>query len=181
MRKITKLFLIIFATTTVSITASSDAKPPSKIEQKLAKMGVTLYELPTPTASYVRAVRSGNLVFLSGHGPMKPDGSNVTGKLGQDLSVEEGKQAARYTAIALLSALKEELGDLDQVQRIVKVHGMVNAAPDFTNHSQVMNGFSDFMVEVFGDAGKHARAAVGMGSLPGNMAVEIEMVVEVKK
>ena len=142
-------------------------------------MGITLYKLPAPTASYVRAVRSGNLVFLSGHGPMKPDGTNVTGKLGQDLSVEEGQQAARYTAIVLLSALKEELGDLDQVRRIVRVHGMVNATPDFTDHSLVMNGFSDLMAEVFGEVGKHARAAVGMASLPGNIAVEIEMVVEV--
>lgn len=179
MKRIITLFLILFATNAVSVAALPTVGPPGKIEQKLAEMGITLYELPTPTASYVRAVRSGNLIFLSGHGPMKPDGSNVTGKLGQDLSVEEGQQAARYTAIALLSALKEEIGDLDRAQRIVKVHGMVNATPDFTDHSQVMNGFSDFMVEVFGDAGKHARAAVGMGSLPGNMAVEIEMVVEV--
>jgi enamine deaminase RidA (YjgF/YER057c/UK114 family) len=157
-----------------------EAQAQGNIEKKLQTMGITLYELPAPTASYVRAVRSGNLVFLSGHGPMKPDGSNVTGKLGQDLSVEEGQQAARYTAIALLSALREEIGDLDQVQRIVKVHGMVNATPDFTDHSLVMNGFSDLMAEVFGDAGKHARAAVGMASLPGNIAIEIEMVVEVK-
>ncbi len=176
MKKIITLFLTLSATTVVSFAQSS-----GKIEQKLQELDVTLYKLPAPTASYVRAVRSGNLIFLSGHGPMKPDGTNVTGKLGQDLSVEEGQQAARYTAIALLSALKEELGDLDEVQRIVKVHGMVNAIPDFTDHSQVMNGCSDFLVEVFGDAGKHARAAVGMASLPGNIAVEIEMVVEVKE
>ncbi|MGB3851850.1 MAG: RidA family protein [Tunicatimonas sp.] len=174
MKKIVTLFLALFATIVVSFAQSS-----GKVEQKLAELGITLYELPAPTASYVRAVRSGNLVFLSGHGPMKPDGTNVTGKLGQDLSVEEGQQAARYTAIALLSALKKELGDLDQVQRIVKVHGMVNATPDFTDHSQVINGFSDLMAEVFGESGKHARAAVGMASLPGNIAVEIEMVVEV--
>ena len=171
--------LLMLSLLLVTICPAQSTTAPGKIEQKLAELGVTLYELPAPTASYVRAVRSGNLVFLSGHGPMKPDGSNVTGKLGQDLSVEEGQQAARYTAIALLSALKEELGDLDQVQRIVKVHGMVNATPDFTDHSRVMNGFSDLMAEVFGEAGKHARAAVGMASLPGNIAVEIEMVVEV--
>ncbi len=176
MKKIVTLFLALFATIVVSFAQSS-----GKVEQKLAELDITLYELPAPTASYVRAVRSGNLVFLSGHGPTKPDGTNVTGKLGKDLSVEEGQQAARYTAIALLSALKEELGDLDQVQRIVKVHGMVNATPDFTDHSQVINGFSDLMAEVFGEAGKHARAAVGMASLPGNIAVEIEMVVEVKE
>lgn len=175
MKKFAILFLTLFVTTVVSAT-----EPPGKVEQKLADMGVTLYKLPAPTANYVRAVRTGNLIFLAGHGPMKPDGTNVTGKLGQDLSVEEGQQAARYTAIALLSALKEEIGDLDQVARIVKVHGMVNCTPEFTDHSQVMNGFSDFMAEVFGEAGKHARAAVGMNSLPGNIAVEIEMVVEVQ-
>ena len=175
--KRTALVLLLISLAPLSYAQSTT--PPGKIEQKLQAMGITLYEMPAPTASYVRAVRSGNLVFLSGHGPMKPDGTNVTGKLGQDLSVEEGQQAARYTAIALLSALKEELGDLDQVQRIVRVHGMVNATPNFTDHSLVMNGFSDLMAEVFGDAGKHARAAVGMVSLPGNIAVEIEMVVEV--
>ena len=175
MKKFATLFLTLFVTTVVSAT-----EPPGKIEQKLADMGVTLYELSAPTANYVRAVRTGNLIFLSGHGPMRPNGTNVTGKLGQDLSVEEGQQAARYTAIALLSALKEEVGDLDQVERIVKVHGMVNCTPEFIDHSQVMNGFSDFIAEVFGEAGKHARAAVGMNALPGNIAVEIEMVVEVQ-
>ena len=174
--KRTALVLLFISLALLSYAQSTT---PGKIEQKLQAMGITLYEMPAPTASYVRAVRSGNLIFLSGHGPMKPDGSNVTGKLGQDLSVKEGQQAARYTAVALLSALKEELGDLDQVQRIVRVHGMVNATPDFTDHSLVMNGFSDLMAEVFGKAGKHARAAVGMASLPGNIAVEIEMVVEV--
>lgn len=176
-----KIVLMLLVSSTLFSYAQSPTAALGKVEQKLADLGVTLYELPAPTASYVRAVRSGNLVFLSGHGPMKPDGTNVTGKLGQDLSVEEGQQAARYTAIALLSALKAELGNLDQVQRIVKVHGMVNATPDFTDHSQVMNGCSDFLVKVFGETGKHARAAVGMGSLPGNIAVEIEMVVEVKE
>ncbi len=176
--KRTALVLLLISLALLSYAQSTT---PGKIEQKLQAMGITLYQLPAPTASYVRAVRSGNLVFLSGHGPMKPDGTNVTGKLGKDLSLKEGQQAARYTAIALLSALKEKLGNLDQVQRIVKVHGMVNATPDFTDHSQVINGCSDFLVEVFGDAGKHARAAVGMASLPGNIAVEIEMVVEVKE
>ena len=175
MKKFATLLLTFFVTTVVSAI-----EPPGKIERKLADMGVTLYELPAPTANYVRAVRSGNLIFLSGHGPMRLNGTNVTGKLGQDLSVEEGQQAARYTAIALLSALKEEVGDLDQVARIVKVHGMVNCTPEFTDHSQVMNGFSDFIAEVFGEAGKHARAAVGMNALPGNIAVEIEMIVEVQ-
>ncbi|WP_424581134.1 RidA family protein [Tunicatimonas sp.] len=176
MKTSTMLFIAVLTV----LSSSAFVNPPVDIEQKLQEMGVTLYEMPAPTANYVRAVRSGNLIFLAGHGPMKPDGENVTGKLGKDLSIEEGKEAARYTAIALLSSLKEEIGDLDQISRIVKVHGMVNSTPDFTDHSQVINGFSDFMVELFGESGKHARAAVGMGSLPGNIAVEIEMVVEVK-
>ena len=150
------------------------------IEQKLQDMGVELYDLPAPAANFVRAVRTGNLVFLAGHGPVTPDGHYVTGKLGQDLTIEEGQQAARYTAITLLSALKGEIGDLDKVSRIVKVHGMVNGTTDFIQQPQVMNGFSDFIVEVFGEKGKHARAAVGMGSLPNNIAVEIEMIVEVE-
>lgn len=150
------------------------------IEQKLADMGVELYDMPAPEANFVRAVRTGNLVFLAGHGPLKPDGTSVTGKLGKDLSIEEGQEAARYTGIALLSALKAEIGNLDKVSRIVKVHGMVNGTTDFAEQPKVMNGFSDFIVEVFGEKGKHARAAVGMGSLPSNIAVEIEMVVEVQ-
>lgn len=149
------------------------------IEQKLKDMGVELYELPAPEANFVRAVRTGNLIFLAGHGPVTPEGNYVTGKLGKDLSIEEGQEAARYTGITLLSALKTEIGDLDKVTRVVKVHGMVNGTTDFTQQSTVMNGFSDFIVEVFGEKGKHARAAVGMGSLPNNIAVEIEMIVEV--
>ncbi|MGD1890227.1 MAG: RidA family protein [Cyclobacteriaceae bacterium] len=151
----------------------------SDIEQKLADMGVELYDLPEPTANFVRAVKTGNLVFLAGHGPWTTEGKYITGKLGQDLTIEEGQEAARLVGITLLSALKAEIGDLDKVSRIVKVHGMVNGTTDFTQQPQVMNGFSDFIVEVFGEKGKHARAAVGMGSLPSNIAVEIEMVVEV--
>ncbi len=151
------------------------------IEQKLKDMGVELYDLPAPEANFVRAVRTGNLVFLAGHGPVTPEGNYITGKLGKDLSIEEGQQAARYTGITLLSALKAEIGDLDKVSRIVKVHGMVNGTTDFIEQPQVMNGFSDFIVEVFGEKGKHARAAVGMGSLPNNIAVEIEMIVEVEE
>ncbi len=160
---------------------ASVVQPDSDIEQKLADMGVELYDLPQPEANFVRAVQTGNLVFLAGHGPWTPEGNYVTGKLGQDLTIEEGQEAARLVAITLLSALKAEIGDLDKVSRIVKVHGMVNGTTDFTQQPQVMNGFSDFIVEVFGDKGKHARAAVGMGSLPSNIAVEIEMVVEVTK
>lgn len=176
------LFSVLFSLVAVYVPARASNPPENDVEARLKEMGVTLYELPPPIANYVRAVRTGNLVFMAGHGPSKPDGTRVTGKVGKDLSIEEGQEAARYAAIALLSSLKAEIGDLNQVSRIVKVHGMVNAPADFTQQSQVMNGFSDFMVEVFGeDTGKHARAAVGMGSLPLNMAVEIEMIVELKE
>jgi len=149
------------------------------VEERLAGLNIELGEPTPPVANYVKAVRTGNLVFLSGHGPDRPDGGLVTGKVGSDLTLEEGREAARLTAISLLSSLKAEIGDLNRVRRVVKVTGMVNAEPDFTQQPQVINGFSDLMVEVFGDRGKHARAAVGMGSLPSNIAVEIDAVVEI--
>jgi enamine deaminase RidA (YjgF/YER057c/UK114 family) len=148
-------------------------------ESQLAKLGIELPEAANPVANYVNAVQTGNLVFLAGKGPKNADGEYVTGKLGEDLTVEEGYQAARLVGINQLAVLKAELGNLNRVKRIVKVLGMVNAAPDFGNQPEVVNGFSDLMVEVFGERGKHARAAVGMGSLPRGIAVEIEMVVEV--
>jgi len=150
------------------------------IEAKLKKMGIELPVLGEPVANYVHAVTSNNWVFLAGKGPKKDDGKNIVGKLGKDLTVEEGYEAAKWAGINLLAALKGEIGDLNRVTRIIKVKGMVNAVPEFTDHSKVINGFSDLMVEVFGDKGKHARAAVGMSSLPGNMAVEIEVVVEIE-
>ncbi len=150
------------------------------VEQKLKELGIVLPELSKPVANYVHAVRTGNLIFLAGKGPRKADGTYVTGKLGKDLTIEEGYAAARLTAINQLAVLKAEIGDLNNVHRIVKVFGMVNAAPDFMEHPKVINGFSDLMVAVFGDKGRHARAAVGMGSLPFNTAVEIEMIVEVE-
>ncbi len=151
------------------------------IEAKLADMNI---ELPTPKspsgANIVRAVRSGNLLFLSGKGPSLPNGKNVKGKLGADLDTNEGYDAAKLVAINQLGVLKAEVGDLNKVVRLVKVFGMVNAVPDYTEHSQVINGFSDLMIEVFGERGKHARAAVGMSSLPGDIAVEVDLVVEVR-
>ena len=150
------------------------------VEERLASLNITLTEPPKPMANYVNSVRTGNLVFMAGKGPRKPDGTNVVGKVGTDLTIEEGYEAARLTAIAQLSALKAEIGDLNKVVRIVKVKGMVNAGPGFGNQPEVINGFSDLMVEVFGNRGKHARAAVGMGSLPRNIACEIEMIVEVQ-
>ncbi len=149
------------------------------VEARIKELGIVLPEVGAPVANYVNTVRTGNLVFTSGKGPQKTDGTYVTGKVGADLTTQEGYEAARLTAIQQLASLKAELGDLNKVIRVVKVLGMVNAAPDFTEQSQVINGFSDLMVEVFGEKGKHARSAVGMGSLPSGIAVEIEMIVEV--
>jgi len=148
-------------------------------EAKLEELGITLNTPSPPVANYVNAVRTGNLIFLAGKGPRMTSGEYITGKVGAGLTIEEGYAAARLTGINQLSVLKAELGNLNKVKRIVKVKGMVNAAPDFTDHPKVVNGYSDLMVEIFGDRGKHARAAVGMGSLPTNIAVEIDMVVEV--
>jgi enamine deaminase RidA (YjgF/YER057c/UK114 family) len=149
------------------------------VEQRIADLGIELPDAANPVANYVNAVRTGNLIFLAGKGPNK-DGDYVRGKIGGDLTVEEGYAAARLTGIQQLAVLKAEIGDLNKVVRTVKVLGMVNAGPDFTNHPEVINGFSDLMVEVFGERGKHARAAVGMGSLPRGIACEIEMIVEVR-
>jgi enamine deaminase RidA (YjgF/YER057c/UK114 family) len=148
-------------------------------ESKLQELGLKLSTPSAPVANYVNAVRTGNLIFLAGKGPKKADGENITGKLGADLTIEQGYEAARITGINQLSVLKAELGNLNKVKRIVKVKGMVNSTSEFTDHPKVINGYSDLMVEVFGQRGKHARAAVGMGSLPSNIAVEIEMIVEV--
>lgn len=151
------------------------------VEERIKDLGIELVETGKPVANYLNSVQTGKLVFMAGKGPRTKDGVLVTGKLGIDLTVQEGYQAARLVAIAQLSALKEQIGDLNKVERFVKVLGMVNADPNFTNHPEVINGFSDLIVEVFGERGKHARAAVGMGSLPRNIACEIEMIVEVKE
>jgi enamine deaminase RidA (YjgF/YER057c/UK114 family) len=148
--------------------------------QRLAELGIELPAPGAPVANYVRTVRTGNLVFTSGHGPRAADGSLVTGKLGRDLTLEQGYSAARATAVALLASLQAEIGDLSKVQRVVKVTGMVNSDPEFTDQPKVINGCSDLLVEVFGERGRHARAAVGMASLPMGMAVEIEMIVEIE-
>jgi enamine deaminase RidA (YjgF/YER057c/UK114 family) len=148
-------------------------------EARLAQLGIALPSASAPIANYVNAVRTGNLVFLAGKGPRKPDGTNITGKVGTDLTIEEGYAAARLTAIHQLAALKAEIGDLRRVRRIVKVLGIVNCDSSFTDQPRVINGFSDLMAEVFGEAGKHARSAVGAPSLPGGISVEVEMIVEV--
>ena len=149
-------------------------------EQKLSKMGITLPRASSPVANYVNGVQTGNLIFLSGKGPLQSNGKYITGKLGMSLSIEEGYKAAQLTGVNQLAVLKSMLGNLSRVKRIVKVLGMVNATPEFTDHPKVINGYSDLMVAVFGEKGKHARAAVGMGSLPSDIAVEIEMIVEVE-
>lgn len=167
--------ILFFAALFVAIT--SFAQTP---EQILKDLGI---ELPTPSkpiANYVPAVRTGNLIFLAGKGPSKPDGSYITGKPGKDLTIEQGYKAAELTAINQLAALKAAIGDLSKVKRVVKVLGMVNSEADFKDHPKVINGFSDLIVKVFGEKGKHARSAVGMCSLPMNMAVEVEMIVEVE-
>jgi len=150
------------------------------VEKKLKEQGIELFKPSAPMANYVKAVRVGNLIFLAGHGPTKADGSNITGKVGKELTLEQGYDAARQTGISILSTLKAEIGDLNKVKRIVKVLGMVNCTDTFTDQPKVINGFSDLMVAVFGDKGKHARSAVGMNSLPSNIAVEVEMIVEVE-
>lgn len=150
-------------------------------EEKLAELGLKLADPEPPVANYVRAVRTGNLVFLAGHGPVRPEGGYITGKVGKDLTQEEGYEAAKVVGLALLSSLKKEIGELSKVKRIVKVLGMVNCTPEFGNQPEVINGFSDLMVKVFGEEkGKHARSAVGMMALPRNISVEIEMIVEIE-
>ena len=153
----------------------------SDIEKKLSALGIELMAPSKPIANYVKAVRVGNLLFLSGHGPSKPDGTSITGKVGKDLTLEQGYDAAKQAGISILSTLKAELGDLSKVKRVVKVLGMVNCTDDFQDQPKVINGFSDLMVAVFGDKGKHARSAVGMNSLPAGITVEIEVVVEIQE
>jgi enamine deaminase RidA (YjgF/YER057c/UK114 family) len=164
-------FLIL---TTLSVIAQID------FDKKLKDLGIELLPPSKPIANYVKAVRTGNLIFIAGHGPSKVDGSITSGKVGKDLTLEQGYEAARQTGVSIISTLKNELGDLNKVKRIVKVLGMVNCTETFGDQPKVINGFSDLMVAVFGEKGKHARSAVGMCALPMNMAVEVEMVVEVE-
>ncbi|MDO1450779.1 RidA family protein [Rhodocytophaga aerolata] len=176
----TKLFfsllLVVLLSTQASLAQNKQVDP----EKRIKELGITLKEPPAPIANFVPAVTAGKLVFISGHGPVEANGQYLKGKVGRDLDVEQGKAAARLTAITLLGVLKSHVGDLSKVKRIVKVLGMVNATEDFDQHPQVINGFSDLMVEVFGENGRHARSAVGMGSLPMGIPVEIEMIVELK-
>lgn len=151
------------------------------IDERLKELGVELIAPTAPVANYAKAVRTGNLIYLSGHGPTKADGKDIIGKVGKDLTTEQGIEAAKRTAISLLSTLKVELGgDLSRVRRIVKVNGWVNCTDNFKDQPKVMNGCSDLLVAVFGSKGKHARTSLGTNALPSNIAVEIEMIVEVE-
>ena len=152
----------------------------SKVEERLAALSLTLPAVPTPLGNYVVAKTVGNLVYLSGSGPRKPDGSYIVGKVPSVCSEEDAYAAAQLVGLNILASLKAEIGDLDRVRQVVKVLGMVNADPSFANHPKVINGFSDLMVEAFGDPGRAARSAVGMGSLPGDIPVEVEMIVEIE-
>jgi len=149
-------------------------------ESRLEEIGVVLPAAPRPLAAYVTIAQVGNLLYTAGHGPLRPDGSLVRGKVGADLGTDAAYEAARFTGTALLATVREYLGSLDRVERVVKVLGMVNAVPEYEDHSKVIDGCSDLMVEIFGDAGRHARSAVGVGSLPGGIPVEIEAIVEVR-
>jgi enamine deaminase RidA (YjgF/YER057c/UK114 family) len=151
-----------------------------EIEQRLEELGIALPAVGGPIGNYVHAKRIGNLLYLSGKGPPDVDGEMPRGKLGAGMSVEEGYRHARGVGLVLIAAMREALGDLDRVADIVKVLGMVNAAPDFEDHPKVVNGCSDLLVEVFGEHGRHARSAVGMSSLPGGIPVEIEVIVAVR-
>lgn len=179
---ITFVFILVFASGCTDSSLAQNELDDSNFdpEARLRELGITLPEPPKPVANYVNGVRTGNLIFLAGKGPRRADGREITGKLGADVTIEEGYEGARLTAINQLAVLKDMLGDLNKVKRIVKVLGMVNSDPAFVEQPKVINGFSDLMVEVFGERGRHARAAVGMASLPRGQAVEIEMIVEVE-
>ena len=149
-------------------------------ERKLESLGITLPTPAAPAANYVPFVRTGNLLMISGQVPVGPNGLEFQGKLGDGFDVETGQKAARLCAINLLAQAKAALGDLDRITRVVKITGFVNSAPDFGDHPAVINGASDLLVEVLGDRGKHARAAIGMSSLPFGVSVEVDAIIEVE-
>ncbi len=149
-------------------------------DARVAELNLELPPAPKPVATYLTAVRHGDLLYVSGHGPYRSDGTLITGRLGAGMSVQEGQMAARQTGLAILATLMVHLGSLDKVVRLIKTLGMVNSTPDFGEQPKVINGYSDLMKEVFGEAGVGARSAVGMGALPGGIAVEIEAIFQVK-
>ncbi len=147
-------------------------------EEKLQSMGLTLPDVPTPVANYVSFKFNGDTLYLSGQGPRKADGSLYTGKVGRDVTWQDAYEHAKLVGLGLLSAAKKATGDLSRVE-VIKLLGMVNGVPEFTDHPKVINGCSDLFVDVLGDRGRHARSAVGMGSLPNNMTVEIEAIMRI--
>ena len=149
------------------------------VESRLAELGYTLPDPPEPSGNYLSASRSGNIMWMAGVGSRRADGSRISGKLGADLTVEQGYEAAQWCALNLLARMKMELGDLDRVTGILKVVGMVNSSPDFEEQAKVVDGASDLFVELFGEAGRHSRSAPGMAVLPGNTAVIVDCVIEV--
>ncbi|HEV2357593.1 MAG TPA: RidA family protein [bacterium] len=165
-------------------TAAGRARPAARtggrVERALEKMGLRLPAPGAPLANYVGAVVSGKLVFVSGHGPLRDGRVVYGGKLGRDLTTEQGYEAAQFVMLNCLASLRAAIGSLDRVRRVVKLLGMVNGTPEFAEQPQVINGASDLLVKIFGDRGRHARSAVGMGSLPLGIAVEIEMIVEIR-
>jgi enamine deaminase RidA (YjgF/YER057c/UK114 family) len=176
----TKIKKLILLPALFFFISSSNAQTNTDPEVRIKELGIRLSVPATPIANYVAAVRVGKMIYLSGQGPHKSDGTFIIGKVGAGLNLDQAQAAARLTGICLLEALRAEIGSLNKVKRIVKVLGMVNAIPSFEQQSQVINGFSDLMVEVFGDRGKHARSAIGVASLPMNIPIEIEMIVELK-
>ncbi len=149
-------------------------------DERISALQLQLPEAPKPGGIYQPAVEVGNMLYVSGHGPVQLDGSLITGRVGQDLSEEQGREAARQVGLTILATLMAHLGSLNRIERVVKVLGMVNAASDFQRHPSVINGFSQLMVDVFGENGRGARSAVGMGSLPSNIAVEVEAIFQLK-
>lgn len=170
-----RIFLCFLLLLNAMIVVGQSESP----EQVLTRLKLQIPPFEKPNANYVKFVRSGNMIYLAGHIPCGEPAPEYKGKLGTDLTIEQGYKAARQTTLCLLATLKEATGDLSKVKRIIRVFGMVNSSPEFIDQPKVMNGCSDLLVEVFGEKGKHARAAVGMVSLPNNSSVEIEMIVEV--
>jgi enamine deaminase RidA (YjgF/YER057c/UK114 family) len=170
---------VISSTSALSTNAFAQQSDTDSAEARLRQLGIELPKVAAPVANYVPSARLGNLIFLAGTGPRNPDGTRPQGKVGRDVTLEQANLHARNVGLQLLAAMQEATDSLDKVVRIGRVFGMVNAAPDFTDHPKVINGCSDLFVQVFGERGRHARCAVGMASLPFNMTVEIEAVIEV--
>src|SRR5262245_12149258 len=149
-------------------------------ERRLRDLGIDLLPPRPASANFVRAKQVGNVLYVSGHGPSRPDGGRVTGKVGRELTLDEGYEAARLVGLAVLSTVRNALGSLNRVRQIVKAFGMVNSAPGFDQQADVLDGFSDLMVEVFGEAGRHSRTAIGVTELPRGICVDVEVIIEVE-